>query len=171
KTINYGANEGIDFALLTNGKEIQFYRILFNKPIESKLIFKVDLSDSSKIRESAEWLQHLHRDAVVKDSLNLLWNRFIALETFTIAGLLYNGTVINFLRRELKRKFKSKFDEKEVKEALTNMICSTVDWDKVKITGSRKVKNRHEQKTVTQVSNVMVETSLNPDALIQIAKA
>ena len=169
QTINYGANEGIEWAMLTNGKDIQFYKILFNKPIESKLIFKIDLSDATKIKESAEWLQHLHREEVIKKSLDLLWNKFMALETYTIAGLMFNSSVINFLKRELKRKFKSKFEEKEVKEALTNMICTSVDWDKVKITGSKKVKQKDDDKIIVKVSKAAVETALNPNPVIHIA--
>lgn len=168
QTINYGANEGIEWALLTNGKDIQFYKILFNKPIESKLVFKIDLSDTTKVKENAEWLQHLHREEVIRKSLDLLWNKFMALETYTIAGLLFNNSVINFLKRELKRKFKSKFEEKEVKEALTNMICTSVDWDKVKITGSKKVKQKDDDKIIVKVSKAAVETTLSPNPVIQI---
>lgn len=140
QAINYGANEGIDWALLTNGKEINFYKILFNKPIESKLVFKIDVGDPTKLKEAAEYLQHLHRDAVVKKSLEFLWNKFTALEIYTIAGMLFNNTVINFLRRELKAKYKSKFEAEEIREAVTNMICSPVNLDKVKIHGGKKGK-------------------------------
>jgi hypothetical protein len=168
QTINYGANEGIEWALLTNGKEIQFYKILFNKPIESKLIFKIDLSDVTSAKENAEWLQHLHREEVVKKSLDLLWNKFVALETYTIAGLLFNSTVTNFLKRELKRKFKSKFEEKEIKEALTNMICTSVNWDKVRITGTRKIKQKDDDKIIVKVSKAEIDATLSPNPIIQI---
>jgi predicted type IV restriction endonuclease len=144
QAINYGANEGIDYALLTNGKDFQLYKILFNKPIESKLVFKIDLSDRTTTKESAEWLQHIHRDAVVVKSLDLLWKRFTALDATTIAGLLFNTKVTNFLKRELKTKYKSKFDEKEVKDALMNLICIPVDLEKIRIksTSSKKGKTK-----------------------------
>ncbi|HCL06019.1 MAG TPA: hypothetical protein DHW64_08675 [Chitinophagaceae bacterium] len=29
QTVNYGANEGIEYALLTNGKNFEFYKIIF----------------------------------------------------------------------------------------------------------------------------------------------
>ena len=61
QTINYGANEGIEYALLTNGKSFEFYKILFDKPISSRLIFRVDLSDVSALKEATEYLQHLQR--------------------------------------------------------------------------------------------------------------
>jgi hypothetical protein len=169
QTVNYGANEGIEWALLTNGREVQLYKILFNKPIESKLVFKIDLSDANRTKESAEWLQHLHREEVIKKSLDLLWNKFMALETYTIAGLLFNSRVTNFLRSELKRKFKSKFEEKEVKEALTNMICTSVVWDKVKISGSKKIKQKDDDKIIVKVSKAEIDATLNPNPIIQIS--
>lgn len=158
QAINYGANEGIDWALLTNGKEIQFYKILFNKPIESKLIFKIDVGDPTRVKEAAECLQHLHRDEVVKKSLDFLWNKFTALEIYTIAGMLYNNTVINFLKRELKVKYKSKFEEEEIKQALTNMICSPVNLEKVKIHGGKKGKAKPKNTVI--VVNAPVQSDV-----------
>jgi hypothetical protein len=160
QAINYGANEGIEWAMLTNGKDIHFYKIIFGKPIESKLVFKIDIGDPAKLKETADCLQHLHKEAVVKKSLELLWNKFTALEVYTIAGLMYNNTVINFLKRELKKKFKSKFEESEVREALTNMICSPVSMDKVKIPGNKKFKKKDKPTMIVvnaqQASDVVV---------------
>lgn len=160
QAINYGANEGIDWALLTNGKEIQFYKILFNKPIESRLVFKIDLSDRTAIKESVEWLQHLHRDAVVNKSLDLLWNRFTALDAHTIAGLLFNTRVTSFLKRELKSKFKNKFEENEIKDALINMICIPVNMDKVRVksTGQKKTRRAKVVAVDIKVDPVILES-------------
>jgi len=57
QAINYGANEGIEWALLTNGKNFEFYRILFNKPIDYKKVFSINLSETSKFKEILEILQ------------------------------------------------------------------------------------------------------------------
>jgi hypothetical protein len=138
QTIEYGANEGIEWAILTNGRDLELYRILFNKPIESKLIFRIDLGDKTQIKYTADCLEYLHKEAVIKKGLNFLWNRFTALETTTIAGLLFSPSVTNFLKRELKRKFKSKFDEKEIREALTCLLTEAIDIEKVKMPGIKR---------------------------------
>lgn len=158
QVINYGANEGIDWAILTNGREIDLYRIVFSKPIESKLIFKIDISDAAKAKDAVEKLQYLHRDSVIKKGLELLWNRFSALEIYTIAGILFEKSIINILRRELKRKFKNRFENDEVKDALSQVICNAVDIEKVKIsTGPRKSKaNKHK---------VVADTMTLPDVM------
>src|SRR6218665_1299901 len=62
QTINYGANEGIEYALLTNGKSFEFYKIIFAQPISSHLIFSLDLSDAAGLKNAANHLQHLHKE-------------------------------------------------------------------------------------------------------------
>lgn len=151
QAINYGANEGIEWALLTNGREIEFYRILFTKPIESKLVFKVDISDPGKIKETVDQLEYIHRDSVIKKGLDFLWNRFSALETYTIAGLLYHTKVVNIIKRELKAKYKSKFEESEIRNAINSVVCQPVNLDKIKIIGAKKAKSKTKATIPVQI--------------------
>lgn len=162
QVLEYGANEGVDWAVLTNGKEIHLYRIIFDKPIDAKLIFKVDIGDKTLAKEAIEKLQYLHRDSVTRKGLDLLWNRFTALEMYTIAGLLFDNSIINFLRRALKRKFKSKFGNEEIKEALTHVICNEVNMAKVKVS-TRPRKHRVSSKPPVAIEKLpgVIEQSLN----------
>ncbi|HAU40115.1 MAG: stress protein, tellurium resistance TerD [Candidatus Peregrinibacteria bacterium GW2011_GWF2_43_17] len=119
---NYGANEGIEWTLLTNGRNFDFYKIIFNKPIEIKKVFSIDLNDHLKLKEYAEVLQYLHRDFAPRKGLHNLWNRYLALEPSGICKFLYAKPVINFLKRGLKRKFKTKFESEEIVAALKKML-------------------------------------------------
>ncbi len=138
QAVNYGANEGIDWALLTNGRHFEFYRILFNKPIESRRIFSIDLADAKQADEHVEFLQYLHKASVLKKGLDALWNKSQALDAYSIAGILHSKPVINFLRRELKKKYNSKLSEAEVIEALRNALTSNIDMEKVKPPRARR---------------------------------
>lgn len=138
QAINYGANEGIEWALLTNGKCFEFYKILFNKPIESRKVFSFDLSDASQLKQCVELLQYLHKDAVSNKGLLLLWNKNCALDPVTIAGLLYAAPVTNFLKRTLKAKFKSKFSEAEISSAINRVIREAINPEQVKMIKSTK---------------------------------
>ena len=51
---------------------------------------------------------------------------------------------------------------------MTNMICTSVEWDKVRISGSKKVRPKDEDKIIVKVSKAIVETTLNPNPIIQI---
>ncbi len=58
--INYGANKGIEWALLTNGRQFQFYKILFEKPISKRLVFEVGFTaEDFNMKEAASVALHL----------------------------------------------------------------------------------------------------------------
>ncbi|MBK6643729.1 MAG: type I restriction enzyme HsdR N-terminal domain-containing protein [Bacteroidetes bacterium] len=75
QTINYGANEGIEWALLTNGKQFDFYKILFQKPIEARLVFSFDLCEVTTLKNCVEIIQFLHKDSVMTKGLDKLWQK------------------------------------------------------------------------------------------------
>lgn len=147
QAINYGANEGIEWALLTNGRCFEFYKILFNKPIESRKVFSFDLSDPSQLKSCVELLQYLHKDAVTNKGLPLLWNKNCALDPLTIAGLLYAAPVTNFLKRTLKAKFKSKFSDTEITSSISRVIHEAINPEQVKVIKAPRVSRIKTVKT------------------------
>lgn len=132
QAINYGANEGIEWALLTNGKCFDFYKIIFGKPIESRKVFSIDFSDPVQLKKSIEAIQFLHKDAVSNKGLGMLWNKCIALDPANIAGFLYTDNVINFIKKSLKEKYNHKFDEAEIKESIDKIVFEEISLDQIK---------------------------------------
>ncbi|MCZ8216556.1 MAG: type I restriction enzyme HsdR N-terminal domain-containing protein [Cyclobacteriaceae bacterium] len=143
QAVNYGANEGIEWAILTNGRQFQLYRIIFEKPISEKLVFEIDFAaDDFNMKETLEVFTYLHRDAVIKKSLTDLWSRYSALEPLSIAGLLFSPHVVSFLKKELKAKYDAKFEDDEIIEALNEVVCSPIPEDKLKIPKFKPKKKR-----------------------------
>src|SRR5574337_1872666 len=54
QSLAYAANEGIDWILLMNGREIQLYKVNFGKPITTTMIFSVNLMDSNDLKKAPE---------------------------------------------------------------------------------------------------------------------
>lgn len=144
QAINYGANEGIEWALLTDGRQFEFYKILFEKPIKEIQVFSIDLADYSKLKSNLEHLQYIHKLSVAGKGLNLLWDKCVALAPTTIAGLLQNKPVISFLRRSLKKKFKHKFSDNEVLNALNCVVGQSIDANDVKQVSVRSRKRKRK---------------------------
>jgi hypothetical protein len=132
QTINYGANEGIEWALLTNGKNFDFYKILFNKPIESRKVFSVDLSDGTLMKPAIEQLQYLHKDAIVKKGLKLLWNKCEALFPENVAGIIYSKDVIRTIKKLIRAKYGEKCDDEEILKTLERIVCEKFDPQSIK---------------------------------------
>lgn len=150
QAINYGANEGIEYALLTNGRQFEFYKILFEKPISERKIFSVDLSDSSKLKDSVEMIQYLTKISVADSGLDLLWAKCVALDPKTVAGLLKNKPVLNFLKKALKKRFKHKFSDEEVCHSLDRIIYEAIQLDDIKeVTLRKKRKGNNSDDSVS----------------------
>ena len=143
QAVNYGANEGIEWAVLTNGRHFQFYKILFEKPISEKLVFEVDFSaDDYDVKEALELLTYFHRDAILKNSLENLWARYAALEPVGLAGLLFSPHVVTFLKKELKAKYETKFEDEDILEALTDIVCTEIPLENLKIPKFKRPKKK-----------------------------
>src|SRR5690606_4966733 len=127
QTINYGANEGIEYALLTNGKNFEFYKIIFDKPISSRLIFSVDLSDASGLKEAMGYLQHLHKDSVVKNSFRPLWNKCEATDPYNIAGIICSEPVLRVIRKLIKTKYNEKCDDEVLLNSVHRIIIDRME--------------------------------------------
>ena len=133
QAINYGANEGIEWAVLTNGRDVHLYKIIFAQPIESRLVLRMDLSNPDAFKETIEDIQYLHRDAVVKDGLTQLWKKFTATESRSLAAIMLSKDGISFIGKEIRQKFNSRIEDKDLIEAITKMLTEPVDLDGIKV--------------------------------------
>jgi len=163
QTINYGANEGIEWALLTNGKTFEFYKILFNKPIESRKIFSVEINESANLKQMVEQLQYLHKESIGKKGLKLLWNRCEALHPFHIAGILQSKEIIVVVKRIIKNKYGEKCHEDDILKAINRIICEKMDLMLIK--PHKAAKSEKKRKKILEVSSGLGASEV-PEQLI-----
>lgn len=157
QAINYGANEGIEWALLTNGKCFDFYKILFNKPIESRKVFSIDLSDPSHLKNCAEVIQYIHKDSITNKGLPSLWNKTCALDPLNVAGLLFAQPVTNFIKRTLKKKYKSKFSDDEIQASINRIILEPIPLESVKPTKIKKERKKEPKSDFAEPALTVLE--------------
>lgn len=162
QAINYAANEGIEWVLLTNGKKFDLYTILFNKPIEAKKVFSVDLYDSSKLKDSVELIQYLTKISVADKGLSVLLNKCEALNPSTVAGLLHNKPIINFIKRALKKKYKIKFTDDEVIGSINKIINEPIQLDDIKRTTVGKKRKKRESADNAENEVIEAKTETKP---------
>ena len=144
QSINYGANEGIDFVLLTNGIVFELYKVLFEKPISHELIFSLNLSELTNLKIIADQLQYLHKDEVLKKGLDILWDRHSAISPKNLSKLLFSDEVVKFLKKELKKKYNIKFDEVIIENAVKRIAMESViieDFKPIKRKVSKNIDN------------------------------
>ncbi|MFN3666680.1 MAG: type I restriction enzyme HsdR N-terminal domain-containing protein, partial [Sediminibacterium sp.] len=146
QTVNYGANEGIEYALLTNGKNFEFYKIIFEQPISSRLIFSLDLSDASTLKNAADHLQHLHKESVVKNLFKPLWNKCEATDPYNIAGIICSDPVLQCIKKLIKTRYNEKCDADIILGSVHKILTDKMDVGLIKPFKAAKVRVKKEVK-------------------------
>ncbi len=130
QSVSYAANEGIDWIMLFNGKQIQLYRVIFGKPISVHRVFEYDLSDLKTMKQGAEDLVNLCKHAILKNELETYWKRFDALTPENLSRHLYTNDVVNCVRRKLRHSTGISFAQEDVFEALHQLAVKENDIKK-----------------------------------------
>lgn len=124
QTIDYGANQGIEWVILTNATVWRLYHIIFGKPIEKQLVAEVDITALDLRRdEDVELLWVLTKEGFSKGAHLALRDRQDATSRYMLAALLvHNESVIAVIRRELRRVVDVLVDEKVVLKVLRDEV-------------------------------------------------
>jgi predicted type IV restriction endonuclease len=133
QSLSYAANEGIDWILLLNGREIQLFRVNFGKPITTTLIYKLDLLNKDDFKKCPELLWYLSKKAVEKGELEDFWKRTNALTPTNLSKLLYSEDIVRKLRNSLKEQTGIYFQVEDVTASLYQVIVEKVNFPKPKL--------------------------------------
>lgn len=133
QSLSYAANEGIDWILLTNGRQIQLYRVNFGKPISTTLIYKLDLLDADDFKKACADLWYLTKKAVEKNELEDFWKRTNALVPENLAKLVYSEEIVKRLRSDLKTQTGIYFQLDDVAASLFELIAKSTPQLKPKL--------------------------------------
>ncbi len=120
--VQCGAQEGVDWVLLTDGKEFELYRVRSIDPPEARLVFSIDLRNADHDGTDPDVLQYLHRNAAAYKGLEILWKKTIAMDPQSISNLIASMPVINYLQRTLRIRYKSVFTKEEVLRSVQQVL-------------------------------------------------
>jgi hypothetical protein len=106
QAVDYAANQGVDWVLLTNGVIWRAYRLRFEKPIQHDEVFSVDLLDpATKPSQLLEKLYLISREAAGSAALGSYARQREATSRYVVAQLLLDDSVLTTVRRQLRRLF------------------------------------------------------------------
>lgn len=133
QSLNYAANEGIDWILLLNGRQIELYRVNFGKPISTTLIYALDLLNKDDFKKCPRVLWYITKKAVEKGELEAFWKRSNALQIENLAKLLYTEEIVKRLRNDLKQETGIYFQVEDVALSLHELIANKVEFPKPRL--------------------------------------
>ena len=150
QSLSYAANEGIDWILLMNGREVQLYRVNFGKPITTTLIFKINLMDPDSLKKAPELLWNLTKKAVERNELETFWKRTNALNPENLSKILYSEEIVKRLRNDLKEQTGIYFQIEDVAESLRQIIIKEVEFPKPRLRVKRRVIKKNDPEPIVE---------------------
>lgn len=120
QAVDYAANQGVEWVVLTNGADWHVYRVSFGKPINQELVLAIDfLTLNAKSAADLESLYLLTKEGISKSMLGEYHAQRQALSRFFIGATILSDPVLDVIRRELRRMSPDvKIDTEQIKTVL-----------------------------------------------------
>lgn len=120
QAVDYAANQGVDWVVLTNGALWRVYKVTFAKPIDFDLVVEIDFAAlNPKSAKDIEALYLFAKEGWLKSVLGEYHSQKQALSRFFLGAMLLTDPVLDVIRRELRRVSPDvRIDSEEIKVAL-----------------------------------------------------
>ncbi len=127
QAVDYGANSGIEWVVLTNSVNWMIYKIVFGKPVVSELVYEFDFTQINPKKDAElELLFYLTKEAMAKGSkvsLDEFHSHKQILNKFVISQLLLTEPVLDAIRKTIK---KVSPDAKSTNEEISDIISTEI---------------------------------------------
>ncbi|MBK9182210.1 MAG: type I restriction enzyme HsdR N-terminal domain-containing protein [Ignavibacteria bacterium] len=141
QAVNYGANQGIEWVVLTNAIDWRLYRIKFGQPIDFEEVSSFNLTSVNlKNDDDLNRIFLLCREGLSSDAMDVFHQQAQLVNKFTIAQILMSDPAVSVVRKELRRLFPElKVEQEQILDILVNDVLKreVVEGDKVKETQQR----------------------------------
>jgi hypothetical protein len=165
QAVDYSANQGTDWVILTNGEIWRVYKVTFAKPIAQDLVVEFRFTDlNPKKSDDVELLFNLTREGWMRSALGEFHAQRQALSRFFLGAVVLSDPVVNVIRRELRRLSPDvRIDAEQIKSALTQEVLKREVVEGEKAEHARKKIGRAASRAL-RVKSADYETATTPAA-------
>jgi Type I restriction enzyme R protein N terminus (HSDR_N) len=165
QAIDYAANQGVDWVLLTNGVIWRIYHLVFAKPIEQELVLEIDFGKlNGRLESDVETLYLCCKEGWQRSVLGEYHIQKQALSRFYIGAMLQTDTVLDVIRRELRRVSPDvKIDTDQIRSVLVAEVIKREVLEGEKAEEARK--------KVARAANKALRASSSKDAAAAESKS
>lgn len=119
---SYAMNEGCEWVLLTNGHTWQIYHITAALPMITDFVLEADILSDEPINQKVNKFFHLTRESMKRGLINTLFEARRATSPKALADLMFAPTVLDALRKELKKKTGQAVANKDLFDLVRNTV-------------------------------------------------
>ena len=136
QAVDYAANQGMDWVVLTNGVTWQVFKIIFGKPVDKEEVVSFNVTElNPKSDSDVEMLFLLAKEGLTNSALAEYHAQVKAVNRFTLSAIIQSEPIAKSLRRELSRLSPDvKISLADVQEVLINEVLKreVVDAEEAK---------------------------------------
>lgn len=136
QAVDYAANQGMDWVVLTNGVIWQVFKIIFGKPVDKEEVVSFNVTElNPKSDSDIEMLFLLAKEGLTNSALAEYHAQVKAVNRFTLSAIIQSDPITKSLRRELSRLSPDvKISLEDVQEVLVNEVLKreVVDAEEAK---------------------------------------
>ena len=104
QAIDYSANQGTEWVILTSGEIWRAYKVSFGKPIDYEQVLEINLSQiNHKNTNDIEMLYNLTKEGWLKSALGEFHIQQQALSRFSLAAMVVSQPILEMIRRGLRK--------------------------------------------------------------------
>ena len=152
QVVDYAANEGIEWVVLTNGIVWRLYHVLFSKPIDKQLIGEINLTTIDCRQEAHQELLFLFtKEGFKRGAQAEMRDRKDATSRYILSAvILHNDSVMNTIRRELRRVVEVNVDAADIAAVLRDQVIKrdVLEGPEAEA-AARRVQRRSDRSIVT----------------------
>lgn len=167
QAVDYAANQGVDWVLLTNGISWRVYHIIFAKPIDQELVVNIDFGTLNPRSESDVELLYLWcKEGWVRSVLGEYHTQKQALSRFFLGAMILTDPVLDIIRRELRRVSPEvRIETEQIRAVLINEVIKREVQEGDKADEARKKIARTQNKALRAVSSkgIKQEAASSPE--------
>ncbi len=115
---SYAVNEGVEWMVLTNGRNWQLWHMTPGLPVLMDMVLDIDLLSGETLAQKADGMFYMSREAFKRKAVDDLWRQRAATSAKAVARILMSEKVIEEVRKELRRQTGFNADGQQIEETL-----------------------------------------------------
>ena len=170
QAVDYAANQGVDWVLLTNGIRWCVYHVIFTRPIAQELVVDIDfMALNLKSESDIETLYLWCKEGWQRSALGEFHTQKQALSRFFLGAMVLSDPVLEVVRRELRRVSPDvRIDIESIRTVLVNEVVKREVMEGEKAEEARKKISRSASKSLRNTTSKEVGAETNqPESLSQ----
>jgi len=144
QAIDYAANQGVDWVVLSNGICWRIYKVIFGKPIDQELVCEFDFTTlDSKDETHLQFLYLLTKEGWAKAAVGEFHQQKQALSRFYVSAAITSESVLQAIRKELKRVSPDvKIETEQIRTVISQEVIKREVLESEKFIGAEKAIER-----------------------------